>query len=81
MGMYLLEDSPPMGERHYDRGSDLFEAMLDSRMNCSGGFWQKADSLENAQTDKLDLKTGGPTGLDATGTDWLSTLPGTTLAR
>lgn len=44
-----------VGEQHYDTGNDLFEAMLDSRMNYSCGFWQTADTLEQAQVDKLDL--------------------------
>jgi cyclopropane-fatty-acyl-phospholipid synthase len=44
-----------VGERHYDLGNDLFEAMLDSRMNYSCGFWQNADTLEDAQVAKLDL--------------------------
>ncbi len=44
-----------VGEQHYDTGNDLFEAMLDSRMNYSCGYWEKAESLEQAQLDKLDL--------------------------
>lgn len=44
-----------VGEQHYDIGNDVFEAMLDSTMSYSCGFWQKADTLEQAQLDKLDL--------------------------
>lgn len=44
-----------VGEHHYDTGNDLFEAMLDSRMSYSCGFWQTADNLEDAQIHKLDL--------------------------
>ena len=44
-----------VGERHYDAGNDVFEAMLDSRMIYSCGYWATADSLEQAQIDKLDL--------------------------
>jgi len=40
---------------HYDIGNDVFEAMLDSRMNYSCGYWAKAGDLEQAQRDKLDL--------------------------
>ncbi len=41
--------------KHYDIGNDLFEKMLDSRMQYSCGYWEKAKSLEEAQEAKLDL--------------------------
>jgi cyclopropane-fatty-acyl-phospholipid synthase len=44
-----------VGEQHYDIGNDIFEAMLDSRMNYSCGYWEYADNLEDAQRHKLDL--------------------------
>ncbi len=44
-----------VGEQHYDAGNDLFEAMLDSRMVYSCGYWQNAQDLEQAQFDKLDM--------------------------
>jgi len=44
-----------VGEHHYDTGNDIFEAMLDSSMSYSCGYWAKADNLEQAQFDKLDL--------------------------
>lgn len=44
-----------VGRRHYDIGNDLFEAMLDSRMIYSCGYWRNAHSLEEAQLAKLDL--------------------------
>lgn len=44
-----------VGERHYDAGNDVFEAMLDSRMVYSCAYWQHADDLETAQAHKLDL--------------------------
>jgi cyclopropane-fatty-acyl-phospholipid synthase len=44
-----------VGERHYDIGNDVYQAMLDSRMNYSCGYWQDADNLEQAQRNKLDL--------------------------
>lgn len=44
-----------VGEQHYDIGNDLFEAMLDSRMNYSCGYWETAENLELAQLHKLDL--------------------------
>jgi cyclopropane-fatty-acyl-phospholipid synthase len=44
-----------VGEKHYDLGNDLFENMLDSRMNYSCGYWKKARNLEEAQGNKLEL--------------------------
>jgi cyclopropane-fatty-acyl-phospholipid synthase len=44
-----------VGEKHYDIGNDLYTCMLDPLMNYSCGYWQNADSLEQAQIDKLDL--------------------------
>ncbi len=44
-----------VGEQHYDIGNDVFEAMLDPTMSYSCGLWDKADTLEQAQLDKLDI--------------------------
>ena len=44
-----------VGERHYDVGNDVFEAMLDSRMIYSCGYWENAKDLEQAQANKLDM--------------------------
>lgn len=40
---------------HYDLGNDLYEAMLDSRMIYSCGYWRNATTLDAAQEAKLDL--------------------------
>ena len=44
-----------IGRRHYDIGNDLFEVMLDQKMNYSCGFWKNAKNLNEAQEAKLDL--------------------------
>jgi cyclopropane-fatty-acyl-phospholipid synthase len=44
-----------VGEQHYDIGNDIFEAMLDPSMSYSCGYWHGADSLEQAQYQKLDM--------------------------
>lgn len=44
-----------VGRQHYDLGNDLYEAMLDPWMAYSCGYWAQAQSLEQAQTAKLDL--------------------------
>lgn len=44
-----------VGEKHYDTGNDLFEAMLDKRMVYTCGYWKNAKNLDEAQEAKLDL--------------------------
>jgi len=44
-----------VGEQHYDTGNDIFEAMLDPTMSYSCGYWHNADTLEQAQLNKLDM--------------------------
>jgi len=44
-----------VGERHYDIGNDVFEAMLDPTMSYSCGYWANASTLAEAQEHKLRL--------------------------
>ena len=44
-----------IGEAHYDVGNDLYQKMLDKRLTYTCGYWKNADSLDQAQEDKLDL--------------------------
>ena len=44
-----------VGEKHYDLGNDLFQNMLDPRMNYSCAYWKNATNLNEAQDDKLEL--------------------------
>lgn len=44
-----------VGLHHYDKGNDLYEAMLDSRLIYSCGYWKEAKNLEEAQVAKLEL--------------------------
>ena len=44
-----------IGEKHYDLGNDLFQLMLDKRMNYSCAYWKDAGSLDEAQENKLEL--------------------------
>ncbi|MEM9273174.1 MAG: cyclopropane fatty acyl phospholipid synthase [Cyanobacteria bacterium P01_F01_bin.143] len=50
-----LSRSFQVGEQHYDLGNDLYQAMLDTRLNYSCGYWREADNLEAAQEAKLNL--------------------------
>ncbi len=44
-----------IAEKHYDLGNDLFQNMLDKRMNYSCAYWKDAGSLDEAQENKLEL--------------------------
>lgn len=44
-----------VGEKHYDLGNDLFQNMLDKRMNYSCAYWKNAKTLDEAQENKLEL--------------------------
>lgn len=44
-----------VGKAHYDLGNDLYQAMLDSRMNYTCGYWKEAQTLDGAQLAKMDL--------------------------
>ena len=40
---------------HYNRGNDLYRAMLDLRMQYTCAYWKDASTLDQAQEDKLRL--------------------------
>lgn len=44
-----------VGEKHYDLGNELFQSMLDKRMNYSCAYWKNAKDLDEAQENKLEL--------------------------
>jgi cyclopropane-fatty-acyl-phospholipid synthase len=44
-----------VGEKHYDKGNDLYEAMLDPTMAYSCGYWRDAKTLAAAQRAKYEL--------------------------
>lgn len=44
-----------IGEHHYDIGNNLYELMLDKLMIYSCGYWENANTLDEAQEAKLDL--------------------------
>ena len=44
-----------VGEKHYDIGNDLYEAMLDKNLLYTCGYWKTATNLGDAQEAKLDL--------------------------
>jgi cyclopropane-fatty-acyl-phospholipid synthase len=42
-------------QRHYDLGNEIYECMLDSRMQYTCAYWPNATTLEEAQEKKLHL--------------------------
>ena len=44
-----------VGEKHYDLGNDLYQAMLDKRLNYTCAYWRDAENLDDAQEKKLEL--------------------------
>jgi cyclopropane-fatty-acyl-phospholipid synthase len=47
--------SGKVAETHYDLGNDIYEAMLDRRMQYTCGYWKDARHLDEAQENKLHL--------------------------
>lgn len=47
--------STNVGEKHYDLGNDLFEAMLDKRMLYTSAYFENTDNLDEAQEAKLEM--------------------------
>jgi cyclopropane-fatty-acyl-phospholipid synthase len=50
-----IRKSKEVARQHYDIGNELYESMLDKRMIYSCAYWEKANSLDEAQEEKLDL--------------------------
>ena len=44
-----------VGQQHYDLGNDLYQAMLDKRLNYTCAYWKDAKDLDEAQEAKLEL--------------------------
>ncbi|MCP3943064.1 MAG: cyclopropane fatty acyl phospholipid synthase [Desulfobacteraceae bacterium] len=44
-----------IGEKHYDIGNNLYQKMLDKRMQYTCGYWDNANCLDTAQEAKLQM--------------------------
>lgn len=44
-----------VGQAHYDLGNDIYEQMLGARMVYTCGYWRNANTLDEAQENKLHL--------------------------
>ncbi len=47
--------SRKVAEEHYNLGNDIYEAMLDRRMQYTCAYWKGARTLDDAQENKLQL--------------------------
>lgn len=50
-----IRKSKVVAEQHYDLGNDLYKAMLDKEMIYSCAYWANANTLDQAQLNKLEL--------------------------
>ena len=55
LNLQTFSRSFQVGKQHYDLDNELYQAMLDSRLTYSCGYWREADNLEEAQKAKLNL--------------------------
>lgn len=55
LNMQTRRRSWKVARQHYDRGNDLYAAMLDPYMQYTSAYWKGADNLADAQRNKLDL--------------------------
>jgi cyclopropane-fatty-acyl-phospholipid synthase len=53
--LFSKEDPYKVGRQHYDLGNDLYERMLGKTMAYSCGYWENAQTLDEAQTNKFEL--------------------------
>jgi 2-polyprenyl-3-methyl-5-hydroxy-6-metoxy-1,4-benzoquinol methylase len=44
-----------VGKKHYDIGNDLYQKMLDKKMQYTCGYWKDAKTLDAAQEAKLEM--------------------------
>lgn len=58
MGLFNLQTirrAVHVAEKHYNYDQVVFEAMLDPYMQYSCGYWERAESLDDAQLAKMDM--------------------------
>lgn len=55
LNMQTRRRSWKVARQHYDLGNDLYQIMLDPYMQYTSAYWKDADSLDQAQRNKLDL--------------------------
>ena len=55
LNLQTMQRAKQVAQAHYDLGNELYQAMLDRRMQYTCGYWKDAATLDQAQEAKLDL--------------------------
>lgn len=53
--LQTLRRAVQVAHQHYNIGNDLYQKMLDKKLNYTCGYWRDAKTLDQAQENKLDL--------------------------
>ena len=55
LNLQTMQRAKQVAQAHYDLGNDLYQAMLDRRMQYTCAYWKGASTLDQAQENKLHL--------------------------
>jgi cyclopropane-fatty-acyl-phospholipid synthase len=55
LNLQTMHRAKQVAQAHYDLGNQLYEAMLDRRMQYTCAYWKGAATLDQAQENKLHL--------------------------
>src|SRR5690348_2813864 len=55
LNLQTMQRAKQVAQAHYDLGNDLYQAMLDRRMQYTCAYWKGAATLDQAQENKLHL--------------------------
>ena len=55
LNLQTMQRAKQVAQAHYDLGNQLYQAMLDRRMQYTCAYWKEAATLDQAQENKLHL--------------------------
>ena len=55
LNLQTMQRAKQVAHAHYDLGNELYQAMLDRRMQYTCAYWKEAATLDQAQENKLHL--------------------------
>jgi cyclopropane-fatty-acyl-phospholipid synthase len=55
LNLQTMQRAKQVAQAHYDLGNELYQAMLDRRMQYTCAYWKDAATLDQAQENKLHL--------------------------
>ncbi|MBZ5677290.1 MAG: cyclopropane fatty acyl phospholipid synthase [Acidobacteriia bacterium] len=55
LNLQTMQRAKEVAQAHYDLGNELYQAMLDRRMQYTCAYWKDAATLDQAQENKLHL--------------------------